>query len=157
MAKPGGKTTFNLPPVPFRPNWQMTALHLSDFVKRERYRRCCYQADPPRAWEEDGAAEDRGVDRGGLTASLLLSGGDGAGRGGTQRTGRRMCPQQIKANAPHLLRDQWERLTWPSHPLPNQPLYHPETHRPGQQLPSPGSQAAAVAFGTPRRVVNLRK
>ncbi|TSQ81007.1 NF-kappa-B-repressing factor [Bagarius yarrelli] len=32
MGKPGGKTTFNLLAVPFRPNWQMTALRLSGFV-----------------------------------------------------------------------------------------------------------------------------
>lgn len=31
MAQPGGKTTFNPLSTPFRPNWQMTALRLSDF------------------------------------------------------------------------------------------------------------------------------
>lgn len=33
MAQPGGKTTFNPLSAPFRPNWQMTALRLSDCRK----------------------------------------------------------------------------------------------------------------------------
>lgn len=33
MAQPGGKTTFNPLSAPFKPNWQMTALRLSDFGK----------------------------------------------------------------------------------------------------------------------------
>lgn len=31
MAQPGGKTTFNPLSASFKPNWQMTALRLSDF------------------------------------------------------------------------------------------------------------------------------
>lgn len=35
MVQPGGKTTFNPLSSPFRPNWQMTALRLSDCRKRK--------------------------------------------------------------------------------------------------------------------------